>query len=99
MITEKGSTKTVNLMTPGAEVLVLGHGNISLIVKMQSSLLPGIYQTNQVCSNDHQENVYQNYKFYDPWDRDSSGRAWPYKSYSKNALFLFKNLLLYSPRH
>ena len=30
-----------------------------------------------------------------PQGRDSCGRAWPYKSYSENALFL-KNLLLYS---
>ena len=51
MITKEGSTKIVNFMTPGAGVLVLGHGHISNIVKIHyffkksSTLLPGIYQT------------------------------------------------------
>ena len=47
-------TKIVNFITPGAWVLVLGHGHISLIVKMHYffknfllySLLSGIDQTN-----------------------------------------------------
>ena len=34
MMTKEGSTKIVNFMTPGAEVLVLGRGHISHIVKM-----------------------------------------------------------------
>ena len=34
MMTKEGSTKTVNFMTPGAGVLVLGCGHISYIVKM-----------------------------------------------------------------
>ena len=34
MITKKGSTKIVNFMTPGAGVLVLGHCQISHIVKL-----------------------------------------------------------------
>ena len=34
MMTKEGSTKIINSMTPGAEVLVLGHGHISHIVKM-----------------------------------------------------------------
>ena len=34
MLTEEGSTKIVNYMTPGAGVHVLGHGHISHIVKM-----------------------------------------------------------------
>ena len=33
MMTKKGSTKVVNFMTPGAGVLVLGHGHIRQIVK------------------------------------------------------------------
>ena len=33
-VTKGGSTKIVNFMTPGAGVLVLGHGHISHIVKM-----------------------------------------------------------------
>ena len=53
-----------------------------------SSLLPGIDQTNQVCSNDDQERVYQNPTFYDLRGRGSFARAWPYNSYSENVLFL-----------
>ena len=34
MMTMERSTKIVNFMTPGAGVLVLGHGHISHIVKM-----------------------------------------------------------------
>ena len=34
MMTKEGSTKIVTFMTPGAGVLVLGHGHISHIVKM-----------------------------------------------------------------
>ena len=34
MMTTEGSTKIVNFMTPGAGVLVLGHGHINHIVKM-----------------------------------------------------------------
>ena len=41
-------------------------------LKKSSSLLPGIDQTNQVCSNDDQGRVYQNCKFHDPqgWGSD-----------------------------
>ena len=34
MMTQEGSTKIMNFMTPGAEVLVLGRGHLSCIVKM-----------------------------------------------------------------
>ena len=34
MMTKEGSTKIVNIMTPGAGILVLGRGHISHIVKM-----------------------------------------------------------------
>ena len=67
MMTKEGSTKIVNFMTPGAGVLVLGCGHISQRVKMNyffKNLLPGIDQTNQVCSNDDQGRVYQNCKFH-----------------------------------
>ena len=37
MMTKEGSTKIFNFMTPGAGVLVLGHGHISHIVKMHYS--------------------------------------------------------------
>ena len=33
IMTKEGSTKTVNFMTPGAGVFVLGHGHIRQIVK------------------------------------------------------------------
>ena len=54
-------------------------------------LLPGIDQTNQVCSNDDQGRVYQNCKFHDPRGRGSCARVWPYKLYSENALFFLKS--------
>ena len=34
MMTKEGSTKIVNFMTPGAELLALGRDHISYIVKM-----------------------------------------------------------------
>ena len=47
MMTKEDSTKTINFMTPGAGVVVLGRGHISRIGKMHySSLLPGLDQTN-----------------------------------------------------
>ena len=52
------------------------------------SLFPGIDQSNQVCSKDDQRWVYQNCKFHDPQGKVSCAGAWPYKSYSENALFL-----------
>ena len=53
MMTKEGSTKIVNFMTPGAGVLMLGHGHISHIVKMhyfflKSALFPSIDQTNLI---------------------------------------------------
>ena len=38
----------------------------ALLFFKSSSLSPGIYQTNQVCSNDDQGRIYQNCKFHDP---------------------------------
>ena len=67
---------------------------VAIFLWKSSSLLPDIDQTNQVCSNDDQGIVYQNCKFHDPWGRGSCARAWPYKSHSKNALFLQKSLSL-----
>ena len=34
MVTKEGSTKIISFMTPGAGVLVQGHGHISYLVKM-----------------------------------------------------------------
>ena len=55
MITKEGSIKIINFMTPGAGVLVLGHGIISHIRKMHYIfknllLLWGMIQTNKVHS-------------------------------------------------
>ena len=36
MVTKEGSTKIINFITPGAGVLVQGHGHICYIVKMQN---------------------------------------------------------------
>ena len=74
-------------MTPTERVGNFGV-NIDVFLKKSSYLLPGIDQTNQVCSDEDQGRVYQNCKFHDPRDRGYCARAWPYKSYSKNALFL-----------
>ena len=38
-MTKEGSTEIVNGITPGAGVLVLGHGHLSHIVKMHYPLL------------------------------------------------------------
>ena len=53
MMTKKGSTKIVNFITHGAGVLVQGRGHIllsenALFLKISSSLLPGIEQTNLI---------------------------------------------------
>ena len=39
---------------------------IAVFLKNSSSLLPGVDQTNQVCSNDDQGRVYQNLYFMTP---------------------------------
>ena len=69
-MTNEGSTKIVNFMTPGAEILVLGRGHLYHIVKMHHffkkkfSSFPGIDQTNLVYSNDDQGRLHQNCKFH-----------------------------------
>ena len=45
--------------------------------KKSSSVLPGIDQTNQVCSNDDQWRVYPNYKFCESQGRDSYASGVP----------------------
>ena len=52
MMTKEGSTKIVNFMTPGAGVLVLGHGHISHIVKILVSFAfdkDSIFQQRDTC--------------------------------------------------
>ena len=66
IVTKKGSTKNLNMMSPGAGVLVLGRCHISHVVKMHSSLLPGIDHTNYVYRYDDQGRVYQNCKLEPP---------------------------------
>ena len=63
----------------------------ALFLWKSSPLLPGIDQTKQVCSNNDQGRVYQNCKFHYPRGRGSCARAWPYKSYSETALFLYQS--------
>ena len=45
MMTKEGSTKIVTFMTPGAGVLVLGHGHISHIMKMYMYCIFKIFST------------------------------------------------------
>ena len=82
-----GTTKIVNFMSPGAEVLALGRGHISHTVKMYyyfkniflfSRAL--IRPTKYIVLMTMQGSVYQNYEFHDLWGRGSDARAWPYKS-------------------
>ena len=91
----KGSTKILNFMTPGLGIFVLWHGHISYIVKIhyifKNILLCSraeIRQTEGIVTNDDQGRVYQNFTFHNYQGWGSCARAWLYKSYSENALFL-----------
>ena len=44
-MTKEGSTQTINFMTPGAEVLMLGHGHISHYSEYILSFTLSIYST------------------------------------------------------
>ena len=61
-----------------------------MYLKISSSLLCGMFQTNEVYSNDDQGRSKLNCKFHDQRDRGSCARTWQYtfKSNSENALFL-----------
>ena len=61
---------------------------IDVFIYKKSSLLPGIVHTNLIYSKDDQGRVYKCCKFHDPRGRGS--RAWPYKKYCENVLFLLK---------
>ena len=77
-MTKEGSTQIVNFLTPGARVLVLGHGHIvkmNYFVKIFFSTLQCIDQTNQVCSNNDQGKAYPNCKFLDLRGRVFCARA------------------------
>ena len=82
MMTKERSTKIVNFMTPGAEVLELGRNHFSYIVKKHCfyKLLPGIDQTNYVYSYDDQVIVLGRYHI----------------SHKVKMHYSYKNLLLYS---
>ena len=54
------------------------------------SLLPGIDQTNWGDSNVVQGRVHRNCKCHDFQGREYRARAWPNKSYSENAFFLWR---------
>ena len=77
-------------LPPKGEVIWGKKCKIAVILNKSSSLLQRTDHTNEVCSNEDHGRVYQNSKCYDPLCRGSCARAWPYKSYSENALFLLK---------
>ena len=60
----------VKFMTPNQRAGNFGVKRVKLryFFKNLFSLLPGIDQINQVCSNDDKGRVYQNCKFHDPRD-------------------------------
>ena len=64
MITMEGSTKIVNIMTPGAEVLELGHGQIVKCIFLLF-FLSTLDQINEVrvYGTDDQLRVYKNCKY------------------------------------
>ena len=66
MMTKEGSSKIVNFMTPGAGVLLLGHGHLSHIVKMHYFFKISFSLLSQalICSIDDYGRVYQNCKFH-----------------------------------
>ena len=79
MITKEGSTKNVNFMSPGVGVLAIGCGHISHKVKIH-------YFFNIIMTI--KEGSTKIVNFIAPGEWGSCARAWPYKSYSKNAFFL-----------
>ena len=95
MMTKEGSTKIINFMTPGVGLLVLGRGHIIYTVKLYK---PGIDQTNKCLVMMTKEGSTK-FVIYDPRGRGSFARAWPYKSYSENALFFNIKILFFPPRH
>ena len=98
---KEGSINTVNFMTPGAGVLVLGRGHMSHIVEMHYffqqiffSTLPGIDQTNIVYSYDDQGRMYRNCKFhtshYSEYVLSSTPIPWLIFIYSMMGLLIYK---------
>ena len=97
MMTEEGSNKIINFMTPGEVVLVLRCGHLSYIVKSNDffkNLLPysraQIRQTVGIVIM--LKEGFTKTKFIYPQSRGSCTRAWPYKSYSENTFFLLEFL-------
>ena len=76
MMTKEGSTKIVNFMTHGSQLLVLGRGHISHIVKMHNFIYKILYSQARFTqnSNDNQGRVHLNRKFHDPQVRGSCAR-------------------------
>ena len=75
-VTKKRSTKSVNFITQGTKVLVVGHDHLSFIkmlhfFKKSSRSLLRIDQVNWVDRDEELGRVYQNCKFYDPRARSS----------------------------
>ena len=92
-MTKEECTIIVNLMTPGAGVLVLGRGHISRIVKNALFLVFStlVHDSDKLShSNDDHGRLYQTYK---PPGQGSCSRSSPYKHIVKIHYF-FKNLHL-----
>ena len=97
MMTFEESTKIVNLMTPGARVLVLRHGHIVKCIIYLKNLLYSQAQIRQtmyiVIMN--KEGSTKIVTCMTPGAGGSCARVQPYKLYSE-IYYFFKNLLLYS---
>ena len=80
MMSQEGSTKIVNFINPRAEILVLGCGHESVLLKIHYflncfSLLPGTDQQAEVIVMMTHEGSTKIVNFMTP--RDSCARVWP----------------------
>ena len=97
MVTKKGSTKSVNFITQGTKVLVVGHDHLSFIkmlhfFKKSSLSLLRIDQVNWVDRDEELGRVNQNCKFFDPRARSSKLGRRSIRPILK-ILYFLKNLL------
>ena len=102
MITKERSTKIVNYMTPGrgscdGAWAYKSNSKNPLFYIFENLLLPGIDQKIKHIVMMTKEGSTKIVNLITPREGIFGARAWPYKSYSENALPIFlKNLLLYS---
>ena len=92
-------------MTFGIGVLMLGLGHVGPILQCAFFFLKIFFTHACIWAlikqtlfkiNDEQRGFYQNWKFHDPWDRDSCSRTWPYSSYRAKCIIFQKK---FSHRH